>query len=131
MNSDQRHDFAFYEAGESARRLSWLVLPLRRLLRRLLGPVWSRERELFEALSRDIGQAERLAAEGDDELRRRLEEIAASAAYLSERIDALERQVQATAGLGWDHVALVQRLATLEDRLGVATEPDQAFQRHG
>jgi len=49
---------------------------------------------------------------------------------IAERQDRLEEQVRTALALGWDHVALARRLASLEDQLnesasrGAATEQD-------
>jgi hypothetical protein len=121
------HDFAFYDTDMQARRLPWLVVPARRLLRRLLGPVWERERALFEALHEEHVQlGQRLIDVHSD--------LGAQVAYLSERIDEVERQVRATAALGWDHVALTRRLTAIEDRLyadqhGEAAPPEEKHLR--
>jgi septal ring factor EnvC (AmiA/AmiB activator) len=83
------------------------------MLRRLLGPVWEREQTLFEEIDSDLEQVRREI----EELRARDEGYAPTLTYLTERLDALDRQVRETAALGWDHAALVRRLSVLEDRL--------------
>jgi hypothetical protein len=79
-------DLAFYNAGCSGLK-GWrrIVIPFRRLLRRLLRPIFQRQVALFEQVFR--------------------------------REDLLEAQIQTTMAFGWDYVALVRRLAVLEDRV--------------
>lgn len=116
-----RRDYAFFEGVEQPpRRLRWVVLPLRRVLRRLLGPVWERERALFEALDADVTEVRAAQVSSDVAVDERYR---TAIEYLSERIDAVERQVRSTAALGWDHAALTRRLAALEDRLAVEPTP--------
>ena len=120
-------DYAFYEAGqrERPRRLAWLVLPLRRLLRRLLGPVWAREELLFQALADDITRVERRLDAAVGELRSELtERHDVTTSYLTDRLAELERQIHAAAALGWDHVAVTRRLAALEDHLALLNETE-------
>jgi hypothetical protein len=83
--------------------------------------VWSRERALFEDLDADISEFRREQTEADT---LRDESQASSLSYLASRLDALERQVRETAALGWDHAALVRRIAALEDRLGSQASED-------
>jgi hypothetical protein len=100
-------DYAFYNAGctgpEWPRKV---VIPLRRLLRRLLRPIFFRQAELFEHLGREI------------------HELSATQRHLGEHVEAvvrrqdeLDRRLRASLALGWDYVALVRRLAILEDRV--------------
>ena len=115
-------DYAFYEASEQApRRLGWLVRPFRRLLRRLLGPVWQREHELFVSLGTELDRVQQrqtdLHTTGEARLAELEQRNAAALGHLSDRLDALERQVQAAIALGWDHDALVRRLTAIEERL--------------
>jgi hypothetical protein len=107
-------DYAFHQAIEQPpRRLRWIVARVRRMLRRLLGPVWEREQTLFEEIDSDLEQVRREI----EELRAHDEGYAPTLTYLTDRLDALDRQVRETAALGWDHAALVRRLSVLEDRL--------------
>jgi len=139
MEETGLRDYAFYKATEQApRRLGWLVRPMRRMLRRLLGPVWQREYELFVALGADLERLERnqtdvLTALGDvsdrlssveqrqDSMEQRQDSLEqrqmTALGHLSDRLDSLERQLRAAIALGWDHEAVVRRLATIEGRL--------------
>ena len=86
-------DFAFYNAGvDDATGPRRAVAMARRLLRRLLRPIFFRQ----EAIYRDLqGQID--ALEG--------------------QLRALDARVEATDAFGWDHVAMARRLAAIEDRL--------------
>lgn len=100
-------DLAFYNAGchepRGARRA---VVPVRRALRRVLRPIFQRQVEIFQNLCDRLDAAER----ADHALRERLD-------VLSGRQDAFAEQVQTTIAFGWDYVAMVRRLAVLEDRV--------------
>ena len=124
-NRDGTRDYAFYDAiDEPAQRMGWVVMPARRLLRRLLGPVWRRERELFQLLGTEIARLDErlLNPDGVTEVAiaarvTQLEQQVAVLAELPGRLDSLERQMQSIAALSWDHEAVVRRLAMIEDRL--------------
>ncbi len=45
---------------------------------------------------------------------------------ISERQDRLEQQVRTALALGWDHVALARRLASIEDQLNELSSRDAA-----
>ena len=80
------HDYAFYHAGiDGLRGVKRIVVPIRRLLRRILRPMFYRQAEMMQSL-------------GD-------------------RVDENSIQMQTALALGWDHVALVRRLATIEEHL--------------
>jgi hypothetical protein len=125
--SSDMGDFAFYEADIEPKRFRWIVVPLRKLLRRLLGPVWSQEELLFHSLNERIAHLETELSSGavssriedgiEDvrvDLRGRQE---ASTELITQRLADLERQVETLTGLGWDHVAVVRRLASIEDHM--------------
>lgn len=100
-------DLAFYNVGcqdpKGARRI---VVPLRRLLRRLLRPIFDRQVAIFGEL---CDRADRLEQE-NHALRAQVERF-------DRRHDALAARMQTTVALGWDYVATVRRLAVLEDRV--------------
>lgn len=94
-------DFAFYNAGCSGSQgPRWVLVLARRLLRRLLRPIFFRQEEIYRDLQ---GQIEDLSRHRDE---------------LSAQVHDLARQVDAQTAFGWDYVALVRRLAALEDRVG-------------
>ena len=137
-------DFAFYNAGShSLKGPRGLLVMVRRLMRRVLRPIFLRQVEIFqhfadrldnhenrvcalridadslkrqhEALSREVMQD--LA----QELGRQNEALALRQDLLSGRQDELADQIQTTMAFGWDYVAMVRRLATLEDQLASLT----------
>jgi|ERR671935_886406 hypothetical protein len=110
-------DYAFYETGEQARRLRWLVVPARKLLRRLLGPVWERERALFAAIDADLVRVDERMTVQNEEMKARDEELKETLRDLGERIEALDERLHSTAALVWDQVALARRLAKIEEHL--------------
>jgi hypothetical protein len=101
-------DLAFYNAGtDDARGLSRQVVLLpRRLARRLLRPIFLQLAQILQYLCIRLDAAERAGAQQRDDLER-----------LARQQTALAEHVQASMALGWDHVALVRRLAVLEDRV--------------
>lgn len=104
-------DLAFYNAGcLEPRGLRRAVVPVRRLLRRLLRPIFLRQVELFQHL------IARLDAD-ETSLRGACEDVE----RLSKRQDDLEERVETVLAFGWDYVAMVRRLAVLEDQLAILT----------
>src|SRR5262249_1419445 len=98
----------FYNAGcTDPKGLRHGVVAARRLLRRILRPMFFHLAELLRQLA---DQADGLAREQD---------------ALAARQDQLDQQVQTAPAFGWDYVALGRRLATLEDQV------DQLLQRNG
>lgn len=84
-------DYAFYNVGCSGHQgHRRAIVPLRRLIRRLLRPFFFRQAELFEQLGRDIDE-------------------------LAKRQDEFDRRLRTSLAFGWDYVALVRRLTTLEE----------------
>lgn len=100
-------DLAFYEVGceasEGPRRLLVLV---RRALRRVLRPFFLRLVAILQSLCDRLDAAEA----ADRSLREDLGE-------LTRRQEDLADRLQATIAFGWDYVALVRRVAVLEDRV--------------
>ena len=90
----------FYHAGcERGRGLKGPLVAVRRVLRRILRPMLVRLSEQIES-----------AASRLDEAERRLD-------GLDKRHDHTSDQMQATIAFGWDYVAMVRRLASLEDQV--------------
>lgn len=85
-------DYKFYGAGMDPVRFGRVIVPGRRLVRRVLRPVFYRQEELFAELG---GEIDGLKAE----------------------VERLSREVEGLTGLAWDHVAVTRRLAALEDRI--------------
>ncbi|MDB5350037.1 MAG: hypothetical protein JWN86_1284 [Planctomycetota bacterium] len=93
-------DFAFYnEIGDGPRGLKRAVVAVRRLLRRLLRPIFLRQAELMASLAS------------------RLDDHVAKIDEAHRRIDRTSDEIQDTIALGWDYVAMVRRVAALEDRI--------------
>jgi len=120
-------DYAFYEGGQDARRSKWLVVPVRRLLRRLLGPVWERELALFEAMDADLVQVDRSLASQREEI----EELKQVLRELSEQLEAVDQRLHSTAALVGDQVALARRLGSLEDYLAAQEPAESQTQESG
>ena len=101
------HDLAFYNVGcDDPRGLRRVVVLARRCVRRLLRPIFLRQVELFQHI------LETQAALAD-----RCDQHEQAVQVLMQRIDHMDVQLQATLAFGWDYVALVRRLAILEDRV--------------
>jgi hypothetical protein len=89
----------FYHAGCEARGIKGPLVPIRRALRRILRPIFIRLAEQVEDTSSRIDQVER-----------RLD-------GLDGRLDLTADQLRTTIAFGWDYVAMVRRLAALEDEV--------------
>jgi len=97
---------AFYNSGCEPSDRPSLSLFLRRRLRNLLLPMFRRLVEILGSLCHRLDVAEREAEDLRnlvDDLRRRQEEQAG--------------KVPATLAFGWDYVAMVRRLAVLEEHV--------------
>jgi hypothetical protein len=104
---DAMDHLAFYNAGcEPTDGRVGLKMRFRRLIRRLMLPAFQRLVEILGSLCQrlDIAECEvrDLKAQVDD-LRRRQEDQAA--------------KIPATIAFGWDYVAMVRRLAVLEEHV--------------
>ena len=75
------------------------IVPVRRLLRKVLRPIFVRQAEILGAM---IG---------------RLDAAEVAVKDLHARHDRTSDQVQASMAFGWDYVAMARRLAALEDRV--------------
>lgn len=119
------NDLAFYnEGGQSRGGVRQGVVLARRLLRRVLRPIFMRQVEIFQHL---VDRLDRLAPRVDahehavwalrsdaDSLKQRQDEV-------SRRQEEVSEQLQTALAFGWDYVALVRRLATLEDQVASLT----------
>lgn len=89
-------DLEFYNAGiQELRGVRRIVVPFRRLLRRLLRPVYFREVEILRELDHRLNRLE----------------------VLTQRHEQVMGQVQAVMAWRADHLAVTRRLAMLEDRM--------------
>src|SRR5579883_1004355 len=93
-------DLAFYNVGcEPQPGPRRLVVLMRRALRRVLRPIFQRQVEILTSLCDRLDAAEHQTA------------------CLRKNQEELSEQLQTTLAFGWDYVALVRRLAVLEDRV--------------
>jgi hypothetical protein len=101
-------DYVFYNEGCTGKRgTRWFIVPLRRLLRRILRPIFQRQVELLH----DLGEEQ-------ERLRTQVAEI--------------DEDIQDIVDFGWDYVSLVRRLTALEREVqslkqlgnGGASRPD-------
>ena len=93
-------DFAFYNAGVDDATGPRRALALaRRLLRRVLRPIFFRQEAIYRELQEQIDALEC-------------------------QVRALADRAEATDAFGWDHVAMARRLAAIEDRLVSEGDPD-------
>ncbi len=121
-------DLAFYEAGGHASKgLRGGLVLLRRGLRRILRPVFLRQVEIFQYLIQRLDGLDTLAPKVERHehavfaLRVDSDSLQERHRDLSQRQDDLADQVQTALAFGWDYVALVRRLATLEDQVAALT----------
>jgi hypothetical protein len=93
-------DYLFYNYGcTEPKGLRRVVIPFRRILRRFLLPMFQHQIELYRQLDADIDR-------------------------LSQRQEQLDCQLKASTSLGWDHIAIVRRLAALEDHVEALMQRD-------
>jgi hypothetical protein len=125
-------DFAFYNVGcHDAKGPRGLLILVRRMVRRILRPMFLRQAEIFRHFAALLDDHEHrvfaLRIDADAmkrqhaELNRQHEAMACRQENLSARQDELADQIQTTMAFGWDYVAMVRRLATLEDQLASLT----------
>jgi hypothetical protein len=89
-------DFAFYNAGvDGARGTGRLLAPARRLLRRILRPIFFRQEAIYREMQDEIDR-------------------------LRSQVDALSDRTATTDAFGWDYLAMARRLAAIEDHLSRA-----------
>lgn len=118
-------DLRFHEVGcESPRGKRRISVFCRRVLRRILRPIFERQVEILVALRSRIEVLELenglLRTSLRDEIRGQNQRLQSHAAH-----------IQAMIALGWDHVATTRRLASLEEHVesllqesAVRIEPD-------
>jgi hypothetical protein len=125
-------DFAFYNVGcHDAKGPRGLLVLVRRTVRRILRPMFLRQADIFRHLADLLDDHEHrvfaLRIDADEskrqhaKLNRQHEEMAGRQDELSARQDELADQLRTTMALGWDYVAMVRRLATIEDQLASLT----------
>ena len=94
------HDLVFYEAGcHEVKGMRRVVIPFRRLLRRLLRPIFLHLDSQLNSLGAELNSLDR-------------------------RQNLLDRDLKAVVAMGWDHVAMVRRLAALEEHVEALMQRD-------
>jgi hypothetical protein len=109
-----------------------VILPFRWLTYRLLLPWIFRQEELHEELEESLAKIEVRRELLHQELmgvRSEIEATTRELAAIRSEIAATDQRVRQALAFGWDHVALVRRLAAIEDRLSLpqasASESDE------
>lgn len=115
-------EIAFYDVGcAEVRGVRRLAVPFRRLVRRILRPIFQHLANLLNHLRKEQGRL-------TDEVRQLREEQvrwAESLKGLPEHLGQMDERMQAILYFGWDYVALVRRLAALESQVE-ALRPTEA-----
>jgi hypothetical protein len=133
----------FYEAGyHEVKGIKRIALPVRRLVRRVLRPIFveldNRLKSLdgrqaqFDVHQNKLDQRQNELGQRENELDHRQHELDHRQNQLGDRQNQLgpevsaatdrlhnrlDRELKALLALGWDHVAVTRRLAVLEDRV--------------
>ena len=104
-------DLAFYNAGCSGSRgIRQIVVVARRLLRRVLRPIFLHQVALFQYLIERLDRDEAS-----------LTGVQSDVATLTRRQDEIDQRLETVQAFGWDYVAMVRRLAVIEDQLAALT----------
>ena len=110
-------DLTFYnDFGPGPAGWKRAVLWPRRLVRRVLRPIFQRQVQIYHDLTH---RQHMLAA--------RLEAAYGAFERLGARHAALADDVRAASALGWDHAALTRRLAALEDHFAATGDAARAL----
>jgi len=99
-------------------RMGGIVVPLRRVLRRLQRPWFDRQVEILYQLRGEIDVGEARIAVTEAELETGRQQIAALRAEVAElraEVAELRSQVVAQEARSWDQAAIARQLAALED----------------
>ncbi|HEV3167906.1 MAG TPA: hypothetical protein VGZ22_28150 [Isosphaeraceae bacterium] len=104
-------DLAFYNAGcHEPRGLRRGLIAWRRLLRRLLRPIFLRLADILQHICNRL-----------DDHDRAVHSLRADLDRVIQRDEQIARHLQAAMSFGWDYVAMTRRLAILEDRVEALT----------
>lgn len=115
-------NLAFYDAGCGEPSPAGRIKDLpRRLLRRILRPIFLRQAEILHGMVARLDAGERTEAEFWDALHR----ISSRLDIVEARADSLAERSQVILAFGWDYAAAVRRLAALEDRVEALSARDQ------
>ncbi len=105
------YDLAFYNAGcDNTQGPRRVMVYTRRLLRRVLKPIFVRQVELLQWIVKRLDADERSLAGACDDI-----------ALLRKRQEEVDERVETILAFGWDYVAMVRRLAVLEDQVASLT----------
>ena len=108
-------DLAFYEAGcHEVNGIRRVVIPFRRLLRRLLRPIFLHLDSQLKSLEWRETQLDHRQNQFDHRQNQLGRDLMAA---LDRRQNLVDRDLKAVLAMGWDHVAIARRLAVLEDHL--------------
>ena len=110
-----RTDFAI-ATGPGPRGWRRVILPFRMMAYRLVRPLLLGQVTIHQELERQSGELARLEGE-IARLGHHLEAANRAVADARTELTALSQRVRQALALGWDHVAVVRRLAAIEDRL--------------
>jgi hypothetical protein len=129
-------DLRFYDfdAGQAKRHRRLLIVP-RRILRRILRPIFDRQIDLFRELYHRLYMNE-LAVEEMDRKQHQWREavrddLMGQFREITRRQDELDAKLQTLMALGWDHVAMARRLAALEDQIASLSGSTQTVSDEG
>ncbi|WP_422925918.1 hypothetical protein [Singulisphaera sp. PoT] len=121
-------DLAFYNAGgQNTKGPRILMVSARRIMRRILRPIFLRQVELYQYLIARLDGLDTLAPKVERHehavfaLRVDSDQLKASHAELAKKHEENAEQLQTALAFGWDYVALVRRLGTLEDQVAALT----------
>jgi hypothetical protein len=107
---------AFYNSDPIPSGLGWLVYPVRRLIRRIQRPYYFKLQSMIDQMTAQLDQACQQVHEVQKDLSQvRLE--------LQHERDQNRQQVRA---LSWDHIAVVRRMAAVEDQVVTAVSAEDA-----
>ena len=101
-----------------------IILPFRWIVYRLVRPLLSEMAERCLAVQQSSAGLEQRHAGFEQELlrlRKDLTDFKQALAGARTEIADIDKRIRQSLALGWDHVALVRRLASIEEQLSVVT----------
>jgi len=110
-----RTDFAI-ATGPGPRGWRRIILPLRMMAYRIVRPLLLDQVRIHQELQRQSAELARLE-EAITHLGHHLEAANCGLTEARTELTAVNQRVRQALALGWDHVAVVRRLAAIEDRL--------------
>ena len=97
-----------------------IILPFRWIAYRLVRPLLSEQMDISQGLEQCLAGLQQHQSGFEQELTRLRKELSLCKRALADarsEMAAIDKRVRQGLALGWDHVALVRRLASIEDRL--------------